>query len=485
MLSIWLDVVFASFGLAPGDQCAVCLTVLLLLADATRLVRVMNVLDGVALDCNPEQDEIDEDETAHPIETILGLYRLGAVSINAIDDPDKAKAELTPLGRMLADTVFTALTIPADMIVDDIVERIGRVTPTIADKITAPWLAGRSTPEAAAELLDFASWARADLRTVATAFVVKLGDLAAPAWQDRVSDRGVGVYARAWLAEHGQPGMLKPGDEEWMAIEELSAGLAAMPEAMKGLAFSGLVEEAGPEGVKEMQRLLNRSKHPDAARLAVTFSRALGMPARPVRRLAPVVSVATGVMHRLHVSLRHVQDPPVWRIIAVDGGTTLADLHLIIQAAMGWDDDHRHRFERGLQDLDEAVAVGEVLGRGGSRLLYVYDFGDDWEHDILVEEVKPNAEGLPLPDLLSGGGACPPEDCGGAPGYWHLKDAVANPDNPEHPDILECAGDGFDPVRFSVEDMRVGVRRCGSLMTSARTPAKAIRIQPRRKGKRR
>jgi hypothetical protein len=139
---------------------------------------------------------------------------------------------------------------------------------------------------------------------------------------------------------------------------------------------------------------------------------------------------------QLKITLKGITKPPVWRRVQVRANTTFATLHQIIQAAFGWTDTHLHIFEHdgeqiGVPDpdwdndcADEAdTTLDEALLGPKDRVRYTYDFGDDWEHDIVLEKVlEPDADDR-RPVLLTGKGACPPEDCGGPWGYAELKDA--------------------------------------------------------------
>jgi len=162
---------------------------------------------------------------------------------------------------------------------------------------------------------------------------------------------------------------------------------------------------------------------------------------------------------RLTVTLRSV-DPPVWRRVDVPGSLTLADLHDVLQVAMGWEDCHPHRFVAGKREYgppdpddpsggrtaDEAgVLLRAVLRRPGNALVYEYDFGDGWEHDVVLDEVRSGTGGAVCVD---GERACPPEDCGGAWGYAQLCAAVADPSHPDAADLREWVGPDFDPERF-------------------------------------
>jgi hypothetical protein len=147
----------------------------------------------------------------------------------------------------------------------------------------------------------------------------------------------------------------------------------------------------------------------------------------------------------------------------VSADTSLAVLHSIIQIAFEWDDSHLHAFrtpygEFGIADPElglhpEApVTLEQVASGARSAIRYVYDFGDDWEHDILVEKVLDRDENVSYPRCTGGRRAAPPEDCGGIWGYTDLMEILAEPAHPEHEDRLEWlglhkAGD-FDAASF-------------------------------------
>ena len=138
---------------------------------------------------------------------------------------------------------------------------------------------------------------------------------------------------------------------------------------------------------------------------------------------------------RLRVTLRDVH-PTVSRVLDVPTSTTLPELHDLLQVAIGWTDSHLHQFVAGDErwgvpsddswddeELDESTAALKDLPK---RFVYLYDFGDCWEHDV---EVLGSGG---VPGLVEGFGACPPEDCGGVPGYEELLKVLADPSHPEH-----------------------------------------------------
>jgi hypothetical protein len=183
------------------------------------------------------------------------------------------------------------------------------------------------------------------------------------------------------------------------------------------------------------------------------------------RRLGPL---APGdPVFQVKITLAEVAKPPVWRRLLVPAAIRLDRLHQVIQATMGWDNYHLHVFSDGrvnygipdpeLAFRDERKAtLHDLLPREGGRARYTYDFGDDWEHEIVVEKLLAAEPGMAYPVCVAGEGACPPEDCGGAWGYEHLRQVLADPSSQEHEDMLtwlglDKAGD-FDPYRFDVDN---------------------------------
>lgn len=182
------------------------------------------------------------------------------------------------------------------------------------------------------------------------------------------------------------------------------------------------------------------------------------LPAKPKRsgRPAPV--------YQIKVGLRGAK-PPIWRRLEVPADLSLARLHQVIQVAFGWYDSHLHVFETpygdfGLADVElghraEApVTLEQVAPRVNAKLRYTYDFGDDWQHDILVEKVH-NRDAAAYLRCTGGRRAAPPEDCGGVWGYADLVEILNDPDHPEHQEQLEWLGldsaSEFDPGRFDAE----------------------------------
>ena len=166
--------------------------------------------------------------------------------------------------------------------------------------------------------------------------------------------------------------------------------------------------------------------------------------------------------------------PAIWRRIDVLDTMTLAQFHEVLQIVMGWENYHLHEFtvhgkHYGNPEFEEdpkrkfyderAVKLKEVVaGKPGTRLRYLYDFGDCWYHDLLVEGVLLADPSTAYPRCEAGERRCPPEDVGGISGYQHYLEALADPEDEEHQDMLEWRGP-FDPEVFSLTDVNAKLRK--------------------------
>jgi hypothetical protein len=169
-------------------------------------------------------------------------------------------------------------------------------------------------------------------------------------------------------------------------------------------------------------------------------------------------------VYQLKITLRGSK-PPIWRRILVPGRSTLPELNLMIQAAMGWCNCHLHSFtidaidyamsdpNWGDMDCDDeaGVRLDRVARRAGGRFIYLYDFGDGWEHQIVVEKILPPESGVKYPVCIAGKRRCPPEDVGGVWGYQNFLEAIRDPKHSEHAEYLEWVGGEFDPEEFDLD----------------------------------
>ena len=166
--------------------------------------------------------------------------------------------------------------------------------------------------------------------------------------------------------------------------------------------------------------------------------------------------------------------PPIWRRVRVPAAMSLSDLHDVIQTAMGWTNSHLHQFEVGDRiyaapnpfyddpDPDTLDATSVRLGQVaqvGETLRYTYDFGDDWRHDVLVEQDVEPGSGVVLPVCVGGRRACPPEDVGGVWAYADLLESWQDPQHPDHEELREWAGPYFDPAAFDADAVTRSLRQ--------------------------
>lgn len=173
---------------------------------------------------------------------------------------------------------------------------------------------------------------------------------------------------------------------------------------------------------------------------------------------------------RLKITLRHIR-PQIWRRIEVRDDITLARLHRVLQVALGWTDSHLHEFRvgntrYGVPDREwpddtvseKKITLRALIDRGVKRFQYHYDFGDDWQHEIVIERTNEPEPAADYPRCLTGKRACPPEDCGGPYGYQELLQTLANPNHPDHGDMRSWAGD-FDSETFALDVVNRAFRR--------------------------
>lgn len=209
---------------------------------------------------------------------------------------------------------------------------------------------------------------------------------------------------------------------------------------------------------------------PDAVNALHSLFDPLAEPARPSRRRPRREETVT---YRVRVEVADTE-PPVWRRLELASDLFLNEVHAILQAAFAWEDYHMHGFASGPSYYsreaeyylspfeadggkagvpEEEVRLDEVLAQPGDRMSYLYDFGDNWEHLLTLQEVAPRQEDAPPAVCTAGSRPAPPEDCGGAPGY-ELVSAATDPGHPHHAEALaeyrELYGENPAPDRAPV-----------------------------------
>lgn len=192
-----------------------------------------------------------------------------------------------------------------------------------------------------------------------------------------------------------------------------------------------------------------------------------------VARKAPLRAVKVpAAIYQLRIELLYVE-PAVWRRILVPGAMKLHQLHAALQWTMGWAGGHLHEFVIGpnhygepdpyydtppeVQREDRVTLAAALDAR--KSFIYLYDFGDGWEHRVSVDKILPPDPRLKLPLCLDGANACPPEDVGGPPGYADFMEAINDPKHEEHEAMLEWRGGSFDPTAFRLDDINAALHQ--------------------------
>jgi len=171
-------------------------------------------------------------------------------------------------------------------------------------------------------------------------------------------------------------------------------------------------------------------------------------------------------IYQFKITLKEIK-PKIWRRIQVSSNYSFWDLHVAIQDAMGWEDYHLHEFEmvnpktmnKDLIGMPDGEGLHEVISGNKAKIAkyflapkdkayYIYDFGDGWEHEIVLEKILPAEIGIQYPLCIAGERACPPEDCGGVPGYEYLLEIISDPKHEEYEERLEWLGEEFNPENF-------------------------------------
>lgn len=169
--------------------------------------------------------------------------------------------------------------------------------------------------------------------------------------------------------------------------------------------------------------------------------------------------------------------PSIWRRIQVPEEYNFYELHVAIQDAMGWHDCHLHQFDMKHPQTGEKISIGTPSSDFGfeaiipeqtakitkyfvnvnDKALYEYDFGDGWEHEIVLQRIMPSEADVEYPRCVAGKRACPPEDCGGVWGYAELLKILASPETDEYMEKIEWLDslgvEDFDPDEFDPEEI--------------------------------
>jgi hypothetical protein len=194
-----------------------------------------------------------------------------------------------------------------------------------------------------------------------------------------------------------------------------------------------------------------------------------------------LVEPAGGVpRYQLKITLKYSR-PAIWRRIVVPANFKLDRLHDVIQRVMPWTNSHMHHFmvgapygrdctfygrpnpefaDMGSEELNEkSYTIANIAPDAKKKFIYEYDFGDGWEHQIVVEKVLPPDAGFKHVICLAGANACPPDDCGGIPGYYQMLEIIADPKHPDHEHMKEWLGGEWDLARFDLDEANATLKR--------------------------
>lgn len=177
------------------------------------------------------------------------------------------------------------------------------------------------------------------------------------------------------------------------------------------------------------------------------------------------------------IQIKGITKPPVWRRLTVPSSFSFHDFHTAIQVAFGWYNSHlfdfspngygsepciKQKFDDDLDFGDEdgwdasEIKLSKIFKKEKQKFTYIYDFGDSWEHSIVLEKISP--ENTRAPKLLAGKGRCPQEDCGGVWGYAEMKEVLKDPNHEEYEDFAEWLGfeegETWDAAAFDIETHR-------------------------------
>ena len=179
-----------------------------------------------------------------------------------------------------------------------------------------------------------------------------------------------------------------------------------------------------------------------------------------------------GAIYQFKVMLNE-SNPLIWRRIQVPD-CTFGELHEVLQVVMGWEDCHLHQFvvngkyfgEVTHDDLDmevedeDGIRLSEIYtGKNIPRIVYEYDFGGSWQHEIFLEKILEPEPNVAYPRCIEGARACPPEDVGGIWGYGDFLEAISDPNHESHAELVEWVGGEFDPEKFSVDKVNKELRK--------------------------
>jgi DNA-binding transcriptional regulator YdaS (Cro superfamily) len=262
------------------------------------------------------------------------------------------------------------------------------------------------------------------------------------------------------------------------AESEIAAALGVAPpsanQMMKSLEKKGFIRRT-PGVPRSIEILVPSSDLPKWKGKAITRTVREWTLIDPEARRSAKTDGRQTVIYRLKITLQH-SDPEIWRRIETPD-VTLETLHNLIQVSMGWTNSHLHEFviagktyassEVAMEDFDNdrliddsGIRLSDVIPERGAKpqIDYVYDFGDEWRHRIVLETVTESEPGIRYPRCCDGERNCPPEDIGGVIGFDEYLEAIADPKHDRYDEFLEWMGP-FDPEQFDAVETTKRMRK--------------------------
>ncbi len=201
---------------------------------------------------------------------------------------------------------------------------------------------------------------------------------------------------------------------------------------------------------------------------------------------------------QLKISLDGI-NPPIWRRFLIKNNDTFEQLHKVVQNIMGWGNYHMYEFKvgnfvftgkgdvfcvdsmwegsRGKEVNPKKAKLNEYLKEENFKFKYTYDFGDRWMHHILIEKILPD-DSQKCPFCIGGKRACPPEDCGGVPGYYDLMEIRKNKKHEQYTEmIVDWLGEDYDPEEFDAKEVNVGLGNHRRVLSELDMVKKAIALE--------
>ncbi len=182
----------------------------------------------------------------------------------------------------------------------------------------------------------------------------------------------------------------------------------------------------------------------------------------------------TNRIYQIQIVLKGFK-PKIWRRLLIPSDLLLSDFHKIIQTTMGWTNSHLHQFiknqtfytvrmpdddlwyEMGNVDY-KTIKISDLLKKEKEKIIYEYDFGDCWKHEIILEKILPIDDKINYPICLNGKMNCPPEDCGGMCGYSDMLEILKQPEHEEYESYIEWLGGKFDSEYFDKDEINEFLR---------------------------